>query len=52
MFTDVVPASLKGGDRCAREILVGEKAHQAALGNTFSELNVSRAYARHAMMSS
>jgi hypothetical protein len=32
------------GDRCAGKFLVGEKAHiKPALGNTLSELNVSRA---------
>ena len=41
---DIVPICRQGGDRRGRKILVGEKTqNQAALGNTFSELNVSRA---------
>ena|SRR5205807_4064871 len=41
---DIVPSCRQGGDRRGRKILVGEKAqNQAALGNTFSELSVSRA---------
>ena len=41
---DIVPSCRQGGNRRGRKILVGEKTqNQAALGNTFSELSVSRA---------
>ena len=41
---DIVPGCRQGGDRRGRKILVGEKTqNQAALGNTFSKLSVSRA---------
>jgi len=41
---DIVPSCRERGDRRGRKILVGEKTqNQAALGNTFSELSVSRA---------
>ena len=41
---DIVPSCRQGGDRRAGKILVSEKTqNQAALGNTFSELSVSRA---------
>ena len=41
---DIVPRCRQGGDRRSRNILVGEiTQNQAALGNTFSELSVSRA---------
>src|SRR6516162_5042701 len=41
---DIVTSCHRGGDRRGRKILVGEKTqNQAALGNTFSELSVSRA---------
>jgi hypothetical protein len=41
---DIVPGGRHGVGRRGRKILVGEKTqNQAALGNTFSEFNVSQA---------
>lgn len=40
---DVMAPGAKFSDSGTREILVCEKAHQAALGNVLSELNASRA---------
>src|SRR5882762_8102283 len=49
---DIMPGCNQCREGCAREIVGGKEAHiRLRLGKTFSELNVSRAYARQGMMS-